>query len=158
MRRPNELPNGRPVIMPNTTGRKSCTAWHIPNDTVFHLEQSLSAAGVPTVCTPVCPSRHCFMATSLRTPLTICHRVFSKSTIGARSLFMNWSTNCLSLGSRSMNHSTPFLPLSSRPPPEESLHLMSVPVQADHLPICLGKITTRTNSECRSPNGADKYN
>ena len=75
-------------------------AWHIPKDTVYHQAQNLSVAGFPTVCTPVCQSRRCFMATSSRTPLTICLRIFSTSTTVARLHYMSWSTNCLNLGSR----------------------------------------------------------
>ena len=104
---PNGLPNGRAVIMPNTIGRRSCTAWHIQNVTACHQERNLSAAGSPTVCILVCQSRRCFMATSSRTPLTICHRVFSTSTTAARSLFMNWSTSRCTPSRRRRNPDAP---------------------------------------------------
>lgn len=92
-----------------------------------------------------------FMATSSRTLLIIFLRIFSTSTTAARLLFMNWSTNCLSRGSRLMNHSTVFSRLHSSPRPVESRHLMSAPAQAVHHPICLGMITAKTNSNDRSP-------
>ena len=66
MRRPNELPNWRRVIMPNTIGRKDCTPWHIPNATVCHQERNSSATGSPTVCIPVYQSPRYFMETSLK--------------------------------------------------------------------------------------------
>ena len=68
---------------------------------------------------------------------------------------MNWSTNCLSLGNRWMNRNTPFSLLHFRPLPEESRHRMSAPAQVVHHPICLGMITTRTNTNDRNPKVGD---
>ncbi len=62
---------------------------------------------------------------------------------------MNWSTSCLSRGSRSMNHSTASLLLHSRLPSEESRHRMSAPAQAVHLPICHGAIMSMTSANDR---------
>lgn len=116
----------------------------------------MSAAGFPIVCIPVCQSRRCFMATSSRTPLIICLRIFSTSTTAARLLFMNWSTNSLNHGSRSMNLSTPFSPSPSRLPPEESRHLMSERVQAAQPPIFHGMTGKKTRSVDQSRMVADK--
>ena len=110
-------------------------------------EQNLSAAGFPTVCITACQSRHCFTAMNSRIQPIIFLRIFSTSTTAARLLFMNWSTNCLSRGSRSMNHSTVFSRLHSSPRPVESRHLMSAPAQAVHHPICLGTIMTKINTK-----------
>lgn len=153
---PNELPNWRRGIMPNTTGRRSCTVWHILSDTACHQEPSLSAAGFQTVCIPVCKLRRYFMATSSRTPLIICPGIFLTSTTAARWLCMNWSTNCLNRGSRLTNHSIAFSLLHSKRQQEESRHLMSAPAQEVHLPICLGTIKTRIGFTNRNPKVADK--
>lgn len=142
--------------MPNTIGRRNCTARHIPSDTVCPPARSLSAAGFPTVCIPACQSRHCFMATSSRTPLIICLPIYWPSTTAALLPFMNQSTNCLSRGSRSMNLSTPFSPSPSRLPPEESRHLMSERVQAAQPPIFHGMTGKKTRSVDQSRMVADK--
>lgn len=132
-------------------GRRNCTAWHIPNNTACHQEQNLSAAGFPTVCITACQSRHCFTAMNPRIQPIIFLRIFSASTTAARLLFMNWSTSCLSRGSRLMNPNTVFLPSPSRRQPEESLHHMSAPAQAVPLPIYRGVIVTGKNSKYRNP-------
>ena len=55
-----------------------------------------------------------------------------------------------------MNLNTAFLQSRFRPQPEESRHRMSAPAQAVPLPICLGTITTSTNSKKRSSKDGDK--
>ena len=106
----------------------------------------------------VCQSPRCFMATSSKIPLIICLRIFSTSTTPARSLFMNWSTNCLSRGNRWMNLNTAFSPLHSKPQREESRHRMSAPAQAVHHQICLGTIRTRISFKDRNPKADDDNN